>query len=632
MSNRHWFIFVAIALVALAAGTYPWVTDNPSLKQRIQHLFTKASAPAAKAPLPDCGEFSPVLFMLDEVGLHHKNGLTETYGAALRPRQSGPIRIGYHEILPTHDQSMVVWTPDYSPMDKAANLVLEFVDPVEHGKVAIRVRLKTGETLAFSRLFGEAFPAVLPAPLPALVPEDFLAVSTETTAPLEDCGAQRYSARLPPLLVLPTTTAGRDFSDRIEWIQVLLEGTGPVKLRKLGFVTDKALTKRVRQVSIDGKVTGENLPPGTRIDLVTESGASQHQALATDQSYHFTNLPADALVSVRLWHSGRNYYSNQGRWLNTGQGRSAVNIPLTPLFQNPEGKIADASKAKFVTPREPTQVSALYESHARQIWPGGGSVQEYDSITFTNNYGFIDRDRFFENPDHCLRIVHLGSSHAVALQVKPAEKYNIELESELAVRLQRCVEVISAGRDNGDIGSNYPRIRDYAVRFHPDAILLENSNSLVMQLHPILLKTGFGWDHDYNALDHFSYSEQGILQFRAWSAEYGLHAVKPDFTPLVPGVPLMQTLYMPLQKMPSTGIEAFQYLSDTRYGCWLSNSRPRTKGECTSGCTPRTYRPRRVRECHDPPAPGTRTVLRRPRRVRRLRQYAWAAVQERHGA
>jgi hypothetical protein len=227
-----------------------------------------------------------------------------------------------------------------------------------------------------------------------------------------------------------------------------------------------------------------------------------------------------------------------------------------------DGHPADATKAQFVGPRRPSEVGAYYEPHTRQVWPGGGKVQEYDSTTFSNNMGFIDRDRFFDNPDSCVRVVHLGGSDVVALQVRPFEKTNIEMESELSVLLQRCVEVISAGRDNGDIGSNYPRVRDYAIKFKPDAILISNLNALVMQLQPQLLKLAIGWDHESNALDNFYYDAKGRLTFRPWAKDYPLYTIQPDFRPLTDGVALFQTLQVPFQYMHPLGKEAFRYLGD----------------------------------------------------------------------
>ena len=128
--------------------------------------------------------------------------------------------------------------------------------------------------------------------------------------------------------------------------------------------------------------------------------------------------------------------------------------------------------------------------------------------------------------------------------------------------LQRCVEVISAGRDNGDIGSNYTKIRDYALKFSPVAILLENSSSLIMQMHPELLKRTVGWDHEFNALDNFYYASNGKLRFRNSSPEYGLHAEKPDLSELTPGIPLNLTLQVPFEHMHPLGKEAFRYLRD----------------------------------------------------------------------
>ena len=57
--------------------------------------------------------------------------------------------------------------------------------------------------------------------------------------------------------------------------------------------------------------------------------------------------------------------------------RGDLDIDIGPTYVNVDGHVADASKAKFVTPRTPSQVGAFYESHARQVWPGSGTVQEY---------------------------------------------------------------------------------------------------------------------------------------------------------------------------------------------------------------------------------------------------------------
>jgi hypothetical protein len=237
-----------------------------------------------------------------------------------------------------------------------------------------------------------------------------------------------------------------------------------------------------------------------------------------------------------------------------------VLIDLAPRYVNEDGHAADAALSRFVTPRVPNDSGAVYESHVRLLWPGLGDPQEYDSVTFTNNFGYIDRDRFVDNPDGCLRIVHLGSSHAVALQVRPFEKHNLLLEEELAVRLGRCVEVLHAGRDNGDIGANYASLRDYAARFSPDFVVIETSLSLIGQLHPELLRAGWGWDHDHSGIGNFYYDASGELSWRPPSPEYPIHATTASYPELVPGVPFFTTFLLPEERQPEAVREAFGYL------------------------------------------------------------------------
>ena len=102
---------------------------------------------------------------------------------------------------------------------------------------------------------------------------------------------------------------------------------------------------------------------------------------------------------------------------------------LRPRFSNPENIAPDPSKAKFIGLRvAPSPVSAVYAQHSRQYWPGAGKIQDFDSTTFANNHGYIDADRYFDNPDRCLRYAITGGSDTVALQVGVGEKYSILFE------------------------------------------------------------------------------------------------------------------------------------------------------------------------------------------------------------
>ena len=79
----------------------------------------------------------------------------------------------------------------------------------------------------------------------------------------------------------------------------------------------------------------------------------------------------------------------------------------------------------------------------------------------------------------------------VALQVRAFEKFNIILEETLGIALGKCVEVISAATDNGDIGTNYPRIRDYTSKFNVDRTLVSTAGAIISQVSPQMLRDGW---------------------------------------------------------------------------------------------------------------------------------------------
>jgi hypothetical protein len=186
-----------------------------------------------------------------------------------------------------------------------------------------------------------------------------------------------------------------------------------------------------------------------------------------------------------------------------------------------------------------------YVPHQLTNWPGAGQIQEFKGASFANNFGHLDRDRAFQNDDRCLRVVVVGGSGFVALQVKPGEKFNIVAESELGIKLGRCVEVISAGRDNGNVGANYRLIRDYAMKFSPDIVIFEHNAAYAAQMNATLLRKALGYDYAHSALDNFYFDKEGQLTFREWDPVWSLDAVAPDPSPLLPSIPFYQTFWVP---------------------------------------------------------------------------------------
>jgi len=518
--------------------------------------------PGGPSPAQFDGVGRSVMAMLDDVPLHQKNGRVEIYGASLRQRNAGPIGVSRSLVAVTAPDAWIVWVPDATAARDATQLRVAFAVPPAAGRLQVVLRLRDVGLVTFETRLGPDAPAPAAGALPPLYPEEWTTLLRGDTsvARLERVAPGEFVAALPNAVMAKLRDGSGDGIQ--EWFVRVLGANGAIL-----DLDQVALLAPIQQklggtATISGVLAGEAFDPRQSIEVLFEDGAIVRAQPSTDGRFVIPDLPLGGKVSLRYRHKNQDRFGNLGRWFSVSGHRDDIVVDLSPRFKNPEGRAPDPAQAKFVTPRVPSDVAALYEPHVRQVWPGAGRVQEYDPIRFTNNFGFLDRDRFFDNPDGCFRIVHLGSSHAVALQVPNFEKYNILMESELAVRMKRCVEVVSAGRDNGDMASNFPRLRDYARKFSPDLVLLENSTTLIKQMHPQLLRDGFGWNADHNALDGFLYGPDGKLVFKAWDPNYALHSSAPTYPELVPGVPFFGTLKVEEGRLPAVATEALKKFGD----------------------------------------------------------------------
>jgi hypothetical protein len=528
------------------------------------------------------------------VPLYRKNGLVEVFGGSLEQRAKGPISISGTYLYSDAQQMAVHWQPDYPQPLGSSTVSLRLNAPLMAGRLVIGIKTKAGDTYSFDLATGKQS-EIEPTRPYFPVPEDLNWVfsETENRQPLTGVGGLTYSAALPSKLMKDLRNGGI-----VNYVVGLEHASGQVvDIESLGLVG--VAVKNPGMSTVRGRIDGKLLPPGQTVKLRLENGETRYAQTADDNGFIFTQVPSSQPVSVSYIYEGQEYFSSIGRWFVADHDLRNVDIKLQPRFFAMGAHDPDAAQSKFVGQLQPSEVSALYGIHGRTYWTGhAGVIQNYESHTFTNNFGFIDRDRFFDNPSHCFRIVHLGSSHAVSLQVPIFEKYNIYLEEELGLKLQRCVEVISAGRDNGDLASNYPRIRDYAVKFSPDMILLENSTSLIMQMQPTLLKEAFGWVADHNALDGFKIDAEGELEFVPFDPNYGLHAVKPIYPEYVEGVRTFDLLKVDPEHLPDIAKDAFMRVG--RIVNWIASQHPDIdfvvhngldQAQCASsdsGCAPYT--------------------------------------------
>lgn len=506
------------------------------------------------------GESAPVFAMLDAAGPYRKNGLFEIYGGNFRERRSGPIRASEADFEITHDEAWLIWSPDFSPARDATHLQVEFASPPTSGRLTLGFILSDGQSLAWVSEQKDVRPA--PTNLPAPVTPDDLVARAKGAQVVGDIqlSGNRAVVPLPPnLLLLLRSGQTKAIS---QWFAKVDGGAGTtLRFRTLALVRPAPAATTVG-VALSGKVVGGELEPNTPIELLEESGVVRRQLVASDGSFVFNGIDPAQIVSLRLRREEFVHSATIGRWFVPGYGRNDLVVDMRPIYVNEDGHAPDPKLAKFIGARAPSPVAAFYEPHSRQHWTGAGAVQEYDSITFANNQGYVDRDRFFDNPDNCVRLASTGGSDMVALQVRPFEKFNILLEESLGVALKKCVEVISAATDNGDIGTNYPRIRDYTSKFAVKGTLVSMLGGLVSQVSPTMLRDGLGLDPENSPIPNFFHDKNGALTFRTASAVYAVFSVKPTLPDYVKGIPFGLTLTVPFDSMPQPGKEAFDYWTE----------------------------------------------------------------------
>lgn len=519
---------------------------------------SKAAAGIPETSPQSFGAASVALF--DGVGPYRKHGLFEIYGADLRERRDGPIHVTEAQLAIANDEAWVFWSPDYDGSGDATALEVSFAEFPKSGKFTVGFLFADGASGAFTYDTGQktGAPSGLLTPL---VPADLAAraSSAKDFGPFTKSG-DRLVARLPRDI---RTRLGSAETNRVQQWFVRVQGaaTTTVRFKRLALAVPTPMVTTAG-ITLAGRVDIPGVQLPAEIELSTENNDRQRQQTSADGRFRFEGVDPDAPVTIRLRDREFDYYATLGRWFIPGYSRGNILVTTPRTYVNPDGHAPDSSKAKFLRPRKASTVPAYFESHSRQYWPGAGQVQEYDSTTFANNMGFIDRDRFEDNPDRCVRIASAGGSDLVALQVRPFEKYNILLEERLGILLGRCVEVISAGRDNGDLGANYLLIRDYFAKFDVTYTLVSTMPALVWQLQPQMLRDGIGWQADTSAIDSFQYDAEKRLKFVPSSPVWSVFTTKPTLPEYTKGIAFGLTLLVPFSDMPEPGLSAFSYLRD----------------------------------------------------------------------
>lgn len=537
-------------------------------RRRSPPIATLASLPLA--PLSETAIRLKRWAMVDGADIYQKAGLVEVYGGSLAQSRTGPVSVTSAILTSEASRVWLAWTPDHVPVIDAEHIVLELdPDTALSGTITVGLTFSTGAAVAWNVSLGAAEKPVTgsaaeKAPEPA-VPDDLAAILAKATpvGPMTQAGPGRFFATVPDS-VRAILQRGDASPVRLRSWVFSVQGDAPAatRLRSLAFVDNRVpLFEASRAAALAGQVMDIQVEPGQSIRLLGEGVREWTTQLAPDGSFRFSDVPPDQAVSLRFRYKERDYYAAQGRWFRTIAGTMPVFVRVLPEFSNPEGKAPDPKTADVkIEYDQEGEVPTIfrYAKHRRTYWPGGGTApQEFAGRSFANNFGQLDRDRSLDNPDRCLRIFVVGASDLNALQVKPGEKFNIVLESELGRRLGRCVEVASAGRDNGDIAANYRVIRDYGMKLRPDVVLIDHMAALAAQMEPTLLRRTLGWSYEHNVLDNFFFDEAGKLTFRSWDPSWALDAVPATGEPLIPNLGLFDSFSIPIQDFAAEAKASF---------------------------------------------------------------------------
>jgi hypothetical protein len=533
----------------------------------------------------------PSWSIIDGVDIYQKDGRLEFYGLTVDQRRHGAVSSSAMVIDTRSPKSWLVWHPAHRPVVAPRTLTLDFAPGTKTaGKMAVALRLSNDKVVRFPLVLGPPVPGGVAGPAAKAPPDVEQAFAGNAqVATLRQVSATRFVARLPRSLASLMDTAGQD-GVGITYVGLEFEHPTPTTLAIRSLRLDGgAPVEPGQMVRLSGVVSGHSGLSGRIVELIDDAGGRQSATLALDGSFGFANVPAQSPVSLRFEHEGRIYHAATGRWFMASDPHSRTDIRIAPEFFNPSA--APPNKADIALSGEVStedgKLPARYMPNTRTSWPGAGPVQEFAGRSFANGAGLLDRDRQLFNRDRCLRVFAVGGSTYVSLQVAVHEKFTSVLEAELGRRLGHCVELISAGRDNGDLGAIYPFIANYGSKFDPDVILIEQMTALTMQMGPELVRRTLGYKYENNVLDHFYFDEKGVLTFRKWDPSWALDAVKPSGEPLIPGLNIWHSMNIPYVDFHKEAQDAFRLAEAILQRIKAENPRARVvlaTGRDQAGC------------------------------------------------
>jgi hypothetical protein len=155
-----------------------------------------------------------------------------------------------------------------------------------------------------------------------------------------------------------------------------------------------------------------------------------------------------------------------------------------------------------------------------------------------NNYGRIDKDRSFDNPDGTIRIFLQGECWTEGEQTLTHQHMNVVLESMLRRRFGVPVEVILSATSDASPASYSRGFEKYGARFHPDLVLLFVNPFNMTHMEPWMLRELIGWDKEHSPYQMFDFDAKGKLVCYPPDPQFPAYTVAAKNTKLIGTAPL----------------------------------------------------------------------------------------------
>lgn len=189
--------------------------------------------------------------------------------------------------------------------------------------------------------------------------------------------------------------------------------------------------------------------------------------------------------------------------------------PVVIRTKNNKIKSKDMAKIRGGMSIESSELLSEIYSPNRYMFHKKAKYREYAVENYVNKFGYSDKDRTYENPDHSYRVVFVGSCSEAGIQVD--EQSGISAQTEAILRFQkskfqRPIEVIGVSHQYMVLSQWYPSFINHMLKFKPDLIIF--NFSAPDQLRHILLSENsdyYGFDPKHPRNYSFDLSKSGEL-------------------------------------------------------------------------------------------------------------------------